>query len=198
MKFDNPHVSPSSPRKGNAVTRFIGDAGLKLMGWKIAGRMPDVPKVVLIGAPHTSNWDALAATFSMLSVGLHYTILVKKEWFFWPMGMIFRSVGGYPVDRGRGGQALIEQLTEMVNSRDKVVLGFPPEGTRSKVEKYKTGYLRVAYATGVPVFLAAFDGKGKRVVLDRLFDLTGDMEADNAAIKAYVDANWTGINPKRQ
>ena len=66
MNFDNPHVSPSSPRKGNAVTRWIGDVGLKLMGWKVAGRMPDVPKVVLIGAPHTSNWDALAATFSML------------------------------------------------------------------------------------------------------------------------------------
>lgn len=198
MKFDNPHIAPSSPRKGNAFTRLIGDVGLKLMGWKVAGQLPNIPKIILIGAPHTSNWDALAATFSMLAVGLHYTILVKKEWFFWPMGPIFRAVGGYPVDRGRGGQALVDQLTEMVSSRDKVVLGFPPEGTRSKVDKYKTGYLRVAYATGVPVFLAAFDGVGKRVVLDKLFVLTGDMEADNAAIKAYVDATWTGIHPEKQ
>ena len=172
--------------------------GLKLMGWKVSGQLPDLPKIILIGAPHTSNWDALAATFSMLAVGLHYTILVKKEWFFWPMGSLFRLVGCYPVDRGRGGEGLVQQLTEMVNSREKVVLGFPPEGTRSKVEKYKTGYLRVAYATGVPVFLAAFDGVGKRVVLDRLFELTGDIETDNAAIKAYVDKTWTGINPERQ
>lgn len=198
MKYDNSHLSPSSPRKGNAVTRWIGDVGLKLMGWKVAGQMPDVPKLVLIGAPHTSNWDALAATFSMLSVGLHYTILVKKEWFFWPMGPIFRAVGGYPVDRGRNAAGMVEQLADMVKASEKIVLGFPPEGTRSKVGQYKTGYLRVAYATGVPVFLAAFDGKGKRVVLDKLFELSGDLDADNAAIKAYVDATWTGINPEKQ
>ncbi len=160
--------------------------------------MPDVPKLVLIGAPHTSNWDAMAATFSMLSVGLHYTILVKKEWFFWPMGPIFRTVGGYPVDRGKNAAGMVEQLADMVRDADKIVLGFPPEGTRSKVDQYKTGYLRVAYATGVPVFLAAFDGKRKCVVLDRLFDLTGDLEADNRSIKAYVDATWTGIHPEKQ
>lgn len=198
MKFDNPHISPFSPRKGNAFTRWIGSLGLALMGWKVAGRMPDVPKVILIGAPHTSNWDALAATFSMLSIGLHYTILVKKEWFFWPMGMIFRAVGGYPVDRGRNGAQVVEQITDMINAAEKIVVGFPPEGTRSKVEQYKTGYLRVAYATGIPVFVAAFDGVGKRVVLDRLFDLTGDLQADNTAIKAYIDATWTGVNPERQ
>jgi 1-acyl-sn-glycerol-3-phosphate acyltransferase len=160
--------------------------------------MPDVPKLVLIGAPHTSNWDAIAATFSMLSVGLHYTILVKKEWFFWPMGPIFRAVGGYPVDRGKNAAGMVEQLADMVKEADKIVLGFPPEGTRSKVAQYKTGYLRVAYATGVPVFLAAFDGANKRVYLDRLFELSGDLEADNKMIKAYVDDTWTGINPDRQ
>lgn len=172
--------------------------GLKLMGWKLAGKLPDEPKVILIGAPHTSNWDALAATFSMLSVGLHYTILVKKEWFFWPMVILFRAVGGHPVDRSGNARATVDQMIDLIESRDEVVVGFPPEGTRSKVDKYKSGYLRVSYATGVPVFLAAFDGIGKRVVLDRFMELTGDLETDNANIKAYVDATWTGIHPEKQ
>ena len=114
------------------------------------------------------------------------------------MGILFRAVGGYPVDRGPNASGVVEQMISVINQTDQVCVGFPPEGTRSKVEKYKSGYLRVAYATGVPVFLAVFDGSGKRVVLDRKMDLTGDLEADNTAIKTYVDSHWTGINPERQ
>lgn len=198
MKFDNPHIGAESPRMGNGFTRWIGSMGLKLIGWKVTGHLPDAPKYILIGAPHTSNWDAVAATFSMLSIGLRYTILVKKEWFFWPMGDIFRAVGGFPVDRGKNGKAVVDQLIELIESSERVCVGFPPEGTRAKVAKYKNGYLRVAYATGVPVFIAAFDGKNKRVALDREMPLTGDIDIDNAAIKAYVDATWTGVNPENQ
>lgn len=198
MKFDNPHIGAGSPRMGNGFTRWIGSAGLKLIGWKLTGKLPDDPKYILLGVPHTSNWDAIAATFSMLSIGLRYTILVKKEWFFWPLGPIFRAVGGFPVDRGKNGKAVIDQLTELIESSEKVCVGFPPEGTRSKVAKYKSGYLRVAYATGLPVFIAAFDGQNKRVALDRKMDLTGDIEKDNAAIKAYVDATWVGVIPENQ
>ena len=71
-------------------------------------------------------------------------------------------------------------------------------GTRSKVERYKTGFLRVAYAADVPVFICAFDGLNKHVVLDRLFPLTGKLEVDAKAIKDYVDATWTGVHPERQ
>lgn len=198
MKYDNPHMHENSPRMGNAVSRAIGSFGLKLTGWKLVGQMPDAPKFVIIGVPHTSNWDAIAATLAMLASGFRYTFLIKKEWFFWPMGPLFRALGGYPVDRGKGGPAVVEQLTQYINETDKVCIGFPPEGTRSKVEKYKNGYLRVAYAANVPVFICAFDGPKKLVVLDRLMDLTGDIKKDNAAIKAYVDANWTGVNPGNQ
>ena len=198
MKFDNPHIGANSPRKGNGFSRWLGSTILRLIGWKLAGKLPDAPKIILIGAPHTSNWDAIAATCCMLSIGLHYTILVKKEWFFWPLGPIFSALGGYPVDRGKNGKAVVDQMIDLINSSDKVCVGFPPEGTRSKVEKYKNGYLRVAYATGVPVFVAAFDGLNKRVVLDREMELTGDLVRDNEAIKAYIDANWVGVCPENQ
>ena len=197
MKYDNPHMSVHSPRMGNAVSRGLGSFFLKLTGWKLVGQMPDVPKFVIIGVPHTSNWDAVAATLAMLASGFKYTFLIKKEWFFWPMGPIFRSLGGYAVDRSNGAD-VPKQLAQYFKSQDKVCIGFPPEGTRSLVPKYKTGYLRVAYAANVPVFICAFDGPKKEVVLDRLFPLTGDLKTDNAAIKKYVDETWTGVNPQNQ
>ena len=198
MKYDNPHMSEHSPRMGNAFSRALGSFGLKLTGWSLHGRMPDVPKFVIIGVPHTSNWDAISASLAMLASGFKYTFLIKKEWFFWPMGPLFRALGGYPVDRGKGAANVVDQVVELFESADKVCVGFPPEGTRSLVDKYKTGYLRAAYAANVPVFICAFDGPNKRVVLDRLFPLTGDMKTDNAAIKAYVDETWVGVHPERQ
>ena len=182
---------------GNAVTRAIGSVGLKLIGWKLEGRMPEASKFIILGAPHTSNWDAVAATFAMLASGFRYTFLIKQEWFFWPMGPFLKSIGGFPVNRSKGGN-VVRQITAHIENQEKVCIGFPPEGTRSKVEKYKTGFLRVAYATKVPVFLVAFDGKNKRIFLDRLMELTGDMDRDATDIKAYVDANWVGVRPQNQ
>lgn len=197
MKYDNPHMSEHSPRMGNAVSRWIGSFGLKLTGWKLVGQMPDVPKFVIVGVPHTSNWDAIVASLAMLASGFKYTFLIKKEWFFWPMGPLFRALGGYPVDRGKGNN-VVDQVVDLFEKEEKLCIGFPPEGTRSKVAKYKSGYLRAAYAANVPVFICAFDGPKKRVVLDRLFPLTGELKKDNVALKAYVDENWVGINPERQ
>jgi len=197
MKFDNPHMSEHSPRMGNALTRGIGSVGLKMIGWELTGKMPDAPKFIILGVPHTSNWDAIAATLAMLASGFKYTFLIKKEWFFWPLGPVFRALGGYPVDRSKG-KNVVDQLLTLYDKEDKVCVGFPPEGTRSKVERYKTGYLRAAYAAKVPVFICAFDGPNKKVVLDRLMPLTGDMKTDNTAIKKYVDDNWVGIRPERQ
>jgi len=197
MKYNNPHMSEHSPRMGNGFTRGLGSLGLKLTGWKLVGRMPDVPKFVIIGVPHTSNWDAISASLAMLSSGFKYTFLIKKEWFFWPMGPLFRALGGYPVDRGKGNN-VVDQIVTLFDSTDKVCVGFPPEGTRSLVTKYKTGYLRAAYAAKVPVFICAFNGPKKEVVLDRLMPLTGDLKSDNEAIKKYVDENWVGVHPERQ
>lgn len=197
MKYDNPHMSEHSPRMGNAFTRWMGGVFLKLIGWKLVGRMPDVPKFIILGVPHTSNWDAIAASAAMLASGFRYTFLIKKEWFFWPMGPIFRSIGGFAVDRGQG-RGVVEQLTDLFEAADKVCVGIPPEGTRAKVARYKSGYLRAAYAANVPIFICAFNGPKKEVVLDRLMTLTGDLKTDNEAIKAYVDATWVGVNPDKQ
>jgi len=197
MKHDNPHMHALSPRMGNAFTRWVGSVGLKLTGWELVGQMPSVPKFVIIGVPHTSNWDGIAASLAMLASGFKYTFMIKQEWFFWPMGPLLRAIGGHPVNRGKA-KGVVEQMVAHIAAEDKVCVGVPPEGTRGLVDTYKKGYLRIAYGANVPVFICAFDGPNKRVVLDRLMELSGDMEADNRRIKDYVDTHWIGVNPHNQ
>ena len=194
-KYDNDSVSPSTPRMGNAVTRWIGQSILRLIGWKVTGRLPDEKKVIVIGVPHTSNWDFILAMSSMLSVGLKFSFMMKKEAFFWPLGPLWKKLGGIPIDRSKKTD-LTTQMTEWFEASDNVMLGITPEGTRSKVNGYKKGYLRIAYAAKVPVFIIGLNGPTKEIVLDKVVDLSYDMEADNKVIKAYVDSKFIGIRPE--
>ncbi len=194
-KFDNPIVTPSTPRMGNAITRWIGETILRLIGWKIIGQLPNEKKVIIIGAPHTSNWDFVIAMASMLSVGLRFSYMMKKEAFFFPLGWLWKKLGGIPIDRSKKTD-VTGQMAEWFEQNDNVMLGITPEGTRKKVDKFKKGYLRIAYAANVPIFMIGLDGTNKHVVLDKILELSGDIEKDNAMIKAYVNANFDGVNPE--
>ena len=130
----------------------------------------------------------------MQAVGLKASWMMKKEAFFWPLGGLFKKLGGVPIDR-KSSKGVTGQMADWFAANDKAYLGLTPEGTRSKVETLKKGYLRIAYAAKVPVFLIGIDGTNKNVVVDRLWPLTGDIEVDNRDIKAYYDANYTGIRP---
>lgn len=194
-KYNNDIVTPSTPRSGNVFTRWLGEFILWVIGWKITGQLPDVKKVIIIGAPHTSNLDFFIAMGSMLSVGLKFSYMMKKEAFFWPVGWLWKKFGGIPIDRSKKND-VTQQMTDWFNANENVMLGITPEGTRKKVDTYKKGYLRMAYAANVPVFLIGLDGTNKTVVLDKIFELSGDIEKDNAAIKAHMDARYDGVNPE--
>jgi len=196
-KYDNDIVSPSTPRMGNPVTRFLGEMILKMTGWKITGTLPDEKKIIIVGAPHTSNWDLIIAMASMLAVGLKFSWMMKKEAFFFPMGPLWKSLGGVPIDRSKKSN-VTDQMVDWFESNEKAWIGITPEGTRSKVTNYKKGYLRMAYAANVPVFIIGLNGPTKEVCLDKIFELTGDLGADNAAIRDYVNTNFIGIRPEKQ
>jgi len=196
LKFENEHISPNAPRMGNALTRWIGDIILGAMGWTLEGKLPDRKQAIIIGGPHTSNWDLILAMSSMLSVGLKFSWMMKKEAFFWPLGGLWTSLGGIPIDRGANID-VVSQVKAFFEAQDKVWLGLTPEGTRSKVDRYKTGYLRMAKAAGVPLFIIGVDGKTKRVVLDRLWEPKGEINDENAAIKAYIEMQFSGVRPER-
>lgn len=196
MKFENEFIGPNTPRMGNALTRWIGDVILKAMGWKLVGKLPNLKKAIIIGGPHTSNWDLILAMGAMLSVGLKFSWMMKKEAFFWPLGPLWKKMGGIPIDRGARID-FIGQLQAFFETQDKVWLGITPEGTRSKVERYKTGYLRIAKGVGVPLFIVGIDSINKRIVLDKIWDPTGEIEAENAAIKTYIESHYNGVNPDK-
>jgi len=187
-------ASELSPKTGNAFTRAFAGWVLKALGWKVTGQLPNVKKCIFIGAPHTSNWDLIIALASMQYVGLKCSWMMKKEAFFWPLGGLFKKLGGIPIER-RKKTDITQQITEWFASNDNVWLGITPEGTRSKVDSFKKGYLRMAYAAGVPVLLIAINAKTKEVVIDKLWELTFDTDLDNRKIKAYYDKNYVGIRP---
>ena len=190
-KFNNIHVNDDVPRMGNRFTRWLSELVLKIMGWKVVGSFPTEKKLIYIGAPHTSNWDLIVALASMQAVGLRCSWMMKKQAFFWPLGGFFKKLGGVPIDRSAKND-ITAQMTEWFEGQDKAYLGITPEGTRSKVEGFKRGYLRIAYAAKVPVFLVAIHAHKKEIVLDRLWPLTFDLELDNKNIKAYYDETYRG------
>jgi len=196
LKFENEFIGPNTPRMGNGLTRWIGDMILNSMGWTIHGELPNLKKAIIIGGPHTSNWDLFLAMGSMLSVGLKFSWMMKKEAFFWPLGGLWKAMGGIPIDRGADID-VIGQMKTAFAAKDKIWLGITPEGTRSKVERYKTGYLRIAKGVGVPLFIVGLDSVNKRVVLDRLWEPDGEIDTENAAIKAYIESHYVGINPEK-
>ncbi|MEP1231278.1 MAG: 1-acyl-sn-glycerol-3-phosphate acyltransferase [Litorimonas sp.] len=194
-KFNNPAVNENVPRMENGFTRWIAETILKVLGWKVTGQFPQEKKLIYIGCPHTSNWDLLIAVSAMQSIGLRSSWMMKKEAFFWPFSGMFKRLGGTPIDR-KSTKDLPQQMAQWFASQDKAYLGITPEGTRAKVKSLKKGYWRIAKAANVPVFLVAIDAEKKEVVLDKIWEITDDLEADNAAIKAYYDANYKGIRPE--
>ena len=198
-KYNNSVVTASTPRMGNAVSRGIAQFILNILGWKIVGQLPDHKKMIIVGMPHTSNWDFIIAMASIQSVGLKVSYMMKKEAFFWPFGGFFKWMGGIPIDRASKND-ITSQMVEYFNTHDNVWLGITPEGTRSKVKRYKKGYLRIAKAANVPIAVIGINGATKEVLLpDNIWEFTEETnDLENSKIKAYVDEHFTGINPKNQ
>ncbi len=192
-------LSADSPRMGNRVTRWLGRFVLQCMGWKMVGKLPSEKKLIIVGMPHTSNWDFVLAMACMQSVGLKVSFMMKREAFFWPLSTFFKYLGGVPIDRS-AQRNLTSQMVNWFGCNENVWLGLTPEGTRSKVSEYKKGYLRISKAAGVPIALIGIDARSKEVVLhEQIWKYTGaSNDEDNAAIKNFVDANFFGINQKNQ
>jgi 1-acyl-sn-glycerol-3-phosphate acyltransferase len=170
------------PRRGNRFTRWLGRALLRLGGWRIEGRLPDEPRFVLIVAPHTSNWDFPLGLLVMFAVGIRLNWLGKHSIFRFPIAGMLRWLGGEPVDRS-GPHGLVEAAVERFRARDQWVLGIAPEGTRKRVEQWKTGFYRIAVGAGVPVLPVAFDYSRRVVDLGTLFRPTGNQGADLRALR---------------
>ena len=184
--FNTPLVTPAF--------RFLFGVVLRLLGWRVVGQLPDYPKFVIVGAPHTSNWDFvmfLALAF-VLKGDLRY--MGKKELFRWPYAGFFRWCGGVPVDRSKH-HGLVEQTVQAIQEADRFQLVITPEGTRKKVGGWKQGFYHIAKKANIPIVTGYVDSRTKTCGIGPTFTLTDDMEADIAAIKAFFK-DKVGINPE--
>ena len=169
---------------------------MRWYGWQVEGKLPDIPKFILIGAPHTSNWDFVLFLGVIFSLRANVRFMAKAEAFRFPFGWFFRYCGGVPVDR-RKSTGLVEQMIKECNESEKFILTIAPEGTRHQVVEWKRGFYHIAKGAGIPIVMAVVDGKHKTVRIEQVFHPTDDMEIDIKTIQGYF-AGIVGINPRRK
>ncbi len=174
------------------MLRGLAKLLLRIGGWTPIGGLPDMPKAVIVAAPHTSNWDGFWALVYKVYIGAEVHFFAKKSLFWFPLGTILRAMGGIPLDRSRARSA-VQQAVTMFESNDIFYFGLAPEGTRGRTRGWKSGFYRIALAAGVPVYLGALDYGKRRIGIGPRLDLTGDQEKDLAEIRRYyadVEGRW--------
>jgi len=164
------------------VLKFLGDTVLKIMGWKIEGRLPNLPKYVAIIGVHTSNWDFFICLMARLSLRMPSHWFGKHTIFFWPFGSFFKALGGIPIYRHLK-QNVVEQGISEFKNRQAFIVTLAPEGTRNFTEGWKTGFYYMAKGAKVPILPIGLDYKRKILTLFDPFQPTDSIETDITSLK---------------
>jgi len=175
--------------------RFFANGALTLAGWKIAGDLPKHRKFVVIGGPHTSNWDFVLLCLCSLHLRVRTNWIGKDALFKPPLGWIMKRLGGISVDRSKANDT-VTQVVEHFNARDDMILVITPEGTRGKVKKWKSGFYWIATGADVPIMIFYADYGRKVCGCGPLYNPSGDYDADVVDMQAFM-ASVTPKNPNR-
>jgi 1-acyl-sn-glycerol-3-phosphate acyltransferase len=157
----------------SSLSKFI----LWLFGWKVVLPKFSEKSYVIVAAPHTSNWDFIVGRLAIGSVRIPQKVLMKKEMFFFPLKYILKALGAMPIDR-RGSIKMVDYIIALFKQKDDFVFSISPEGTRSYVEKWKTGFYHIAIKAKVPLVLGRMDFKKKVVEFSNVFYPTGNFDED--------------------
>ena len=171
-------------RTPNPVLRFIGRLMLAIPGWKIRGMFPDIPKLVVIVAPHTSNWDFYFGLAAKFTLGIKAHWLGKHTLFRWPVKRILLWLGGIPIDRSQR-RGVVNQLVEIFRQRKTMILGLAPEGTRRLKTRWKTGFYYTALKADIPILLGYIDYLKKEIGIGPLLHPSGDIQKDFQIISEF-------------
>ena len=164
--------------------QWLGRTLQKVTGWKVEGEIPNLKKFILVGAPHTSNWDFVHALILIWAIDLKLNVLAKHTLFKIPfLKNILFGIGGIPVDRNNP-QLIVDKVSKLVEE-DGVIIGLSPEGTRKKVQKWKSGFLRIAQQTESKIVLIGIDFDKKICTFSGFFEPTGDNNQDIEVIKNF-------------
>ncbi len=156
------------------------------MGWKIINDFPKLKKYLIIAAPHTSWQDFPIAIMAKSTKGAKVNYIGKASLFKPPFGFLFRWLGGAPVDRSKNTK-LVDQIVEIFNGKETFILGMSPEGTRKKVNTWRTGFYYIAKGANIPIVMATLDFAHKEIRISEPYDLTEDMDADMNHFYSYFD-----------
>ncbi|MBT5331918.1 MAG: acyltransferase [Porticoccaceae bacterium] len=181
-----------SPMMCGPVLQGLGRSMLRFWGWTLEGRVPSDKKILLIAAPHTSNWDWVIGVAGLLALGIRLTYIAKHTLFKGPLGWVMKKTGGVPVDR-ESSERTVDEIVRQFNQSERLYYAIAPEGTRKQVERWKTGFLRVAYKAKVPVLMVSFDYRKKRILIGDCAELSGDIDRDLESVQRYY-SQFSGKN----
>jgi len=174
---------------------FLSRLALKLYGWKVVGEFPDGDKYVVLAAPHTSMWDFVWGRLYYNSIRKSVRFMIKDKYFFFPLGYWIKSLGALPV-KIDGKTGLVKQMVDEYRKRDRFLLTITPEGTRSRVKRWKRGFYHIAKATQVPIVLGFIDYKKKELGILGSLHLLDNEDADLEKIRKVYE-NIGAKHPER-
>lgn len=175
---------------------FLARLTLRLFGWKVVKVLPEEKKYLVIGAPHTSNWDFPLGLLALGAMNLKLCWVGKHTLFKWPFGYFFKALGGIPVDR-TVHTGFIHKIAELYRDSDSLTLTMAPEGTRSKTEYWKSGFYHIAMEANIPIALGFLDYPNKTLGIGKYFTPTGDTEKDMQVIVEFYSP-IKGKYPEKQ
>lgn len=167
-----------------SITGKISYSILRAVGWNVKGKKPKEKKFVFLAAPHTSNWDFPLGRLTNSYLEIDLKVLMKKSWFFFPTKYILNWLGAIPIDRSKSG-TVIDQIVKKFNDNDEFVFAITPEGTRSFVEYWKTGFYTIALRAKVPIYLGYLDYGKKETGTGPMIYPSGNAEADFEKIMEF-------------
>ena len=185
-------LPPSMPQFPQHAGRHLARWVLRTAGWRLAGEIPDLSRAVLIAAPHSSWWDGVWGLLMKVAIGADVSFMAKRELFIGPLGWLLRKLGGIPIERS-ATHGLVEQMTDRLRGQPKLWVGIAPEGTRKRVERWKTGFWHIAHAAGVPIVPVYFHYPERTIGFGPVLQPGDDMKADLAALRAFY-APYRGRN----
>ena len=174
--FSTPLLTP--------LLRAIAIVILKIIGWKAVGEEFKDPRFVLIGAPHTSNWDFPIMILIVLKLRLSIFWMGKHTLFSFPFAGLMKWLGGIPIDRNKSHH-VVNDTVRLFKQHERLVVLIPPEGTRRKVANWKTGFYHIANNAKVPILLGYVDSATKTAGLEDYFHPSGDIETDMQKIRQF-------------
>ncbi|MFM8320369.1 MAG: lysophospholipid acyltransferase family protein [Chloroflexota bacterium] len=178
------------------ISQRIARGILNLLGWQIVGDFPDLPKYIIVGAPHTTNWDFPFTMLLMFGSGMRFNWIAKDSLFRGPVGGVMRRLGGIPVRREQKAN-FTGQIAELFERSQRMVIAISPEGTRSLVTRWKTGFYYMARSANVPIVMGFIDYARKQVGIGPIHYPGENIEETFAALRAFY-TDKVGLHPHKQ